>query len=173
MTWPLFLVFIVSVVALFFVLSTGLPRFFSWFSTLFLKNSVISPYGNLPTFRHRNRRRLFSFIFLCILGHQLLRSSPALAYCDQGQTGETNIADCTMWSWDQQAYGATYTFYHTNQYPSSDQALVVTTSYASGPLGVSNSDWSNNQRIGIALGMSLVVVMFLDLCRRIILPKTW
>jgi len=172
MTWPLFLVFIVCVVALFFVLSVGFPRFFGWFSSLFLKNSVVNPYGKLPTFRHRNRR-LFSYILLCLLGSALVKSSPALAYCDQGQTGETNIADCTMWSWEQTAYGATYTFYHTNQYPSSDQALVVTTSYATGPLGVSNSDWSNNQRIGIALGFSVVVVLFLDLCRRIILPKTW
>lgn len=78
-----------------------------------------------------------------------------------------------MWSFEQNIYGVTMTLYHTNQYPSPDQAFVVTTSYATGPLGVNNSDWSNNQRIGIALGFSLVVVLFLDLCRRIILPKTW
>ena len=172
MTWPLFLIFVVIVIALFFVLSVGMPRFFSWFKTLFLRNSLVSPYGKLPTLRTRRRRWLMLFGILT-LGYSAFASSPALAYCDQGQTGETNIADCTMWSWDQQAYGATYTFYHTNQFPSSDQALVVTTSYALGPLGVTNSDWSNNMRIAVALGMSCVAVLFLDLCRRIILPKRW
>lgn len=172
MTWPLFLVFIVCVIALFFVLSVGFPRFFGWFSSLFLKNSVVNPYGKLPTFRHRNRR-LFSYILLCLLGSALIKSSPALAYCDPFQSGPTNWNDCAMWSFEQNIYGVTMTLYHTNQYPSPDQAFVVTTSYATGPLGVNNSDWSNNQRIGIALGFSLVVVLFLDLCRRIILPKTW
>lgn len=160
------------VIALFFVLSVGMPRFFSWFKTLFLRNSIVSPYGKLPIFRS-HRRRLFSIVFVIGLTYHLVAGQQALAYCDQGQTGETNIADCTMWSWQQQAYGATYTFYHTNQYPSPDQALVVTTSYALGPLGITNSDWSNNMRIAVALGMSCVAVLFLDLCRRIILPKRW
>lgn len=160
------------VIALFFVLSVGMPRFFSWFKTLFLRNSLVSPYGKLPTLRTRRRRWLMLFGVLT-LGYSALSSSPALAYCDPFQTGPTNWNECAMWSFEQNIYGVTMTLYHTNQYPSPDQALVVTTSYALGPLGVANSEWSQNQRIGIALALSLVAVLFLDLCRRIVLPKRW
>ena len=91
MTWPLFLIFVVMVIALFFVLSVGMPRFFSWFKTLFLRNSLVSPYGKLPTLRTRRRRWLMLFGILT-LGYSAFASSPALAYCDQGQTGETRTA---------------------------------------------------------------------------------
>lgn len=171
MTWPLFLIFVVMIIALFFVLSVGMPRFFRWFMTLFLKNSIVS-YGKLPTFKPHRSRRFFLFIALVIFGSTIY-SNRSLAYCDAGQTGATNFSDCAITSFEGTAYGATYTFYHTNLFPSADQALVVSSSWASGPLAVANNDWSQGVRIMVALGMAMILVMFLDFCRRVVMPKAW
>jgi len=166
MTWPLFLILIVMLIALFFVLSVGMPRFFAWFRNLFLHNSMVRSYGKLPTFRSR-RSRFFIIIFFVFFSafasqSKALAAGPCLFY---GNIFD-NYSNCDFVQFQQSepTYSIpTTTFTYFN--PSSTSTVQTAIAQI--------NELNQNFRVVIGLGMVLAVLMFIDLVRRVVLPRTW
>lgn len=166
MTWPLFLIFVVMVIALFFVLSVGMPRFFSWFKNLFLQNSLVSPNPKLPTLRVR-RKSILWLVLLSVLG-SVSFSPRAQAACLFYGNIFANYTDCDAIQFQQSApeYSVpTTTFTWVNPSSSYFLTLASTTKKV--------SDLSSDLQITNIIGMTIAAILLIDLCRRIVLPKRW